>query len=90
MPDRYVQSVNAKPEIRGRPDRLADVTRRSKSFLSNEAIERYLTVEEEFADRTEARRAEMADGAGISTKELLSRFERRMERKLNDTSSSNP
>ena len=58
MADRYVLSVNTKPEIRDRLDRLAAVTRRSKSFLANEAIERYLAAEEEFVERVEARRAE--------------------------------
>ena len=87
MADRYVLSVNTKPEIRDRLDRLAAVTRRSKSFLANEAIERYLATEEEFVDRIEARRAEMADGAGITGDELLSHFERRMERKFNTTTS---
>lgn len=82
MADRYVLSVNTKPEIRDRLDRLAAVTRRSKSFLANEAIERYLAAEEEFVERVEARRAEMKEGTGITGDELLSRFEGRMERKF--------
>ena len=57
MADRYVLSVNAKLEIRDRLDRLAAVTRRSKSFLVNEAIERYLATEEKFVERIEGRRA---------------------------------
>ena len=87
MADRYVLSVNTKPETRDRLDRLAAVTRRSKSFLANEAIERYLTKEEEFVGRVEARRAEMKDGVGITGDDLLSRFESRMERKFSTAKS---
>ena len=82
MADRYVLSVNAKLEIRDRLDRLAAVTRRSKSFLVNEAIERYLATEEKFVERIEGRRAMMKEGIGITGDELLSRFESRMERKF--------
>ena len=87
MADRYVLSVNAKPETRDRLDRLAAVTRRSKSFLANEAIERYLATEEEFVERVEARRAEMKDGVGVTGDDLLSRFESRMERKFSTAKS---
>ena len=87
MADRYVLSVNTKPETRDRLDRLAAVTRRSKSFLANEAIERYLATEEEFVERVEARRAEMKDGVGVTGDDLLSRFESRMERKFSTAKS---
>ena len=87
MADRYVLSVNTKPETRDRLDRLAAVTRRSKSFLANEAIERYLAAEEEFVERVEARRAEMKDGVGVTGEDLLSRFESRMERKFSTAKS---
>ena len=87
MADRYVLSVNTKPETRDRLDRLAAVTRRSKSFLANEAIERYLATEEEFVERIEARRAEMKDGVGVTGEDLLSRFESRMERKFSTAKS---
>ena len=87
MADRYVLSVNTKPKTRDRLDRLAAVTRRSKSFLANEAIERYLATEEEFVERVEARRAEMKDGVGVTGDDLLSRFESRMERKFSTAKS---
>ena len=87
MADRYVLSVNTKPETRDRLDRLAAVTRRSKSFLANEAIERYLATEEEFVERVEARRAEMKDGVGVTGDDLLSRFESRMECKFSTAKS---
>lgn len=87
MADRYVLSVNTKPEIRDRLDRLAAVTRRSKSFLANEAIERYLATEEEFVDRIEARMAEAEAGEFITSDELRSRFKARMEDKFKPTAS---
>ena len=82
MADRYVLSVNTKPEIRDRLERLATVTRRSKSFLANEAIERYLVAEEEFIERIEARMAEAESGELISSDELRNRFKTRMEVKF--------
>lgn len=39
---RSVLSINTTPEMRDRLDKLAQQTRRSKSFLANEAIEYYL------------------------------------------------
>ena len=48
LPTRSVISVHTKPETTERLDKLAALTRRSKSFLANEAIERYLTEEEDF------------------------------------------
>lgn len=44
-----VISVHAEPETSRRLSQLAKATRRSKSFLANEAIERYLAAEEKFA-----------------------------------------
>ena len=85
MADRYVLSVNTKPEIRDRLNRRAAVTRRFKSFLANGAIERYLATEEEFVERIEARRAEMKERIGVTGDDLLSRFESRMERKFSAT-----
>lgn len=48
MANRKVISVHTKLETSKRLDKLAAVTRRSKSFLANEAIERYLREEESF------------------------------------------
>ena len=48
LPSRSVISVHTKPETTKRLDKLAAMTRRSKSFLANEAIERYLAEEEDF------------------------------------------
>ena len=87
MAERYVLSVNTKPETRDRLDRLAAVTRRSKSFLANEAIERYLASEEVFVDRIEARIVEAKAGEFISGDELRTRFKTRMEDKFSTTTS---
>ena len=46
MTDRAVISVHASPETSERLGRLAKMMKRSKSFLANEAIERYLAYEE--------------------------------------------
>ncbi len=46
--NRSVISVHTEPETSKRLDILASLTRRSKSFLANEAIERYLAEEEDF------------------------------------------
>ena len=45
MANRSVISVHTKPETSKRLEELATLTRRSKSFLANEAIERYLSEE---------------------------------------------
>lgn len=87
MAERCVLSVSTKPELRERLDKLASVTRRSKSFLANEAIERYLASEEDFVNRIENRKAQMRQGDGITGDELLSRFESRMKAKFNTAQS---
>ena len=48
MAERAVISVHTEPETSRRLEELARLTRRSKSFLANEAIERYLEEEEAF------------------------------------------
>ena len=84
MVERCVLSVSTKPEIRDRLDRLATATRRSKSFLANEAIERYLAAEEEFVARIEARRQEAREGKFVTTDELRDRFTANMKARFND------
>lgn len=48
MGERATITIHTTPEIRERLEQLAATTRRSKSFLGNEAIERYLAAEESF------------------------------------------
>jgi len=85
MADRSVISVHTKPETSERLSRLAEVTRRSKSFLANEAIERYLASEEQFVSSVEQRMAAMDAGEGVSSAALLSSFEQRMKAKFDPT-----
>lgn len=48
MTNRNVISVHTQPEIASRLNALATATKRSRSYLANEAIERYLAEEESF------------------------------------------
>jgi predicted transcriptional regulator len=48
MTERATVTFHTSPEIKARLDRLAAATRRSKSYLANEAVERYLSEEEAF------------------------------------------
>ena len=65
MTDRATVTFHTSPEIKERLDRLANVTRRSKSFLTNEAVERYLSEEEDFIRDVEAGIAEADTGEFI-------------------------
>lgn len=69
MNNRSVISVHTKPEISKRLNELAMVTRRSKSFLANEAIERYLAEEEDFVASVNRGIADANAGRLRSTKE---------------------
>ena len=73
MTNRSVISVHTKPETSKRLDELASVTRRSKSFLANEAIERYLKEEEAFLASVEQGTADVAAGRVFSTNEARQR-----------------
>jgi predicted transcriptional regulator len=48
MAPRATVTFHTSPEVKARLERLAALTRRSKSFLTNEAVERYLAEEEAF------------------------------------------
>jgi predicted transcriptional regulator len=48
MSSRATVTFHTSPEVKARLDVLASRTRRSKSFLTNEAVERYLSEEEDF------------------------------------------
>jgi predicted transcriptional regulator len=48
MGERATITIHTSPETRERLERLASSTRRTKSFLGNEAIEKYLLAEEAF------------------------------------------
>jgi len=70
MSNRSVISVHTKPETSKRLDKIAEVTRRSKSFLANEAIERYLKEEEAFIASVEQGKADIAAGRVYTTDEM--------------------
>ena len=48
MASRATVTFHTTPETKERLAKLAKITRRSSSFLTNEAVERYLAAEEEF------------------------------------------
>ncbi len=58
--NRAVISVHTKLETSQRLDLLAATTRRSKSYLANEALERYLSEEEAFLASVERGLADAA------------------------------
>ncbi len=54
MANRATVTFHTTPEVKTRLDILATRTRRSMSFLTNEAVERYLAEEEDFIRDVEA------------------------------------
>jgi RHH-type transcriptional regulator, rel operon repressor / antitoxin RelB len=62
MASRATVTFHTSPEVKARLELLADRTRRSKSFLTNEAVERYLAEEEDFIRDVEAGIAEADAG----------------------------
>ncbi len=66
MSERATVTFHTTPETKARLDRLANLTRRSKSYLTNEAVERYLAEEEAFVAAVEEGIAEADAGAVIS------------------------
>jgi predicted transcriptional regulator len=62
MSDRATVTFHTSPETKARLDRLASLTRRSKSFLTNEAVERYLAEEEAFVTAVETGLAQAEAG----------------------------
>ena len=88
MPDRAVISVHARPETADRLARLSEATRRSRSWLANEAIERYLAEEEAFLAAIEEGRAEVAAGEGLSSEEAKAELRNRLKRRLGGEASA--
>lgn len=74
MANRSVISVHTKPETSKRLEELANLTRRSKSFLANEAIERYLAEEEAFIESVRQGMADAAEGRVYDTDEVRDRL----------------
>lgn len=76
LPSRSVISVHTKPETTKRLDILATLTRRSKSFLANEAIERYLTEEEEFVASIKRGMTDIKAGRVHTTEEIRAHIQK--------------
>lgn len=68
--DRATVTFHTSPETKARLERLATVTRRSKSFLTNEAVEQYLAAEEEFVAAVHAGLADAEAGRVLSGDQL--------------------
>jgi len=66
MADRATVTFHTSSENKSRLERLAKATKRSKSYLSNEALERYLETEEEFVDAV-LQGIEQADAGNVHT-----------------------
>ena len=76
MANRSVISVHTKPETSKRLEELATLTRRSKSFLANEAIERYLSEEEAFVSSVRQGMVDVAEGRVHETDEVRVRLKK--------------
>lgn len=63
---------------------LADQTRRSKSFLANDAIERYLARELEIVEGIQRGLADMEAGRVVPHDDAMSRIRATIERVQND------
>jgi len=70
MADRATITIHTSPETREKLEQLAQATRRTKSFLGNEAIERYLAAELDFVARVNEGLAQAEAGQGMSSEEL--------------------
>lgn len=70
MGERATITIHTSPETRERLERLASATRRSKSFLGNEAIEQYLAAEEAFVSGVEQGIADADAGRVVTGDDL--------------------
>ena len=64
-------TVRVSTELRNRLEAISKETRRSKSFLSNEAIERFVEGEEEFIESVRQARQDIAEGRGIPHEQVM-------------------
>ena len=66
MSDRATVTFHTSPDVKYRLERLALLTRRSRSCFANEAVEQYLSEEEDFVDAVELGLAQ-ADAGQVIT-----------------------
>ena len=88
MPNRSVISVHTKYEISQRLGELATLTHRSKSFLANEAIERYLKEEEAFVMSVQKGQSDIAAGRVYTTDEMRKHLKKFVSKKASSTNVS--
>lgn len=72
-------TVRVSKELRDRLEAVAKATRRSKSFLSNEAIERYVESEEEYIESIRQGMKDIEEGRGIPHEEAMRRIDAAIE-----------
>ncbi len=70
MAERATITFHTSPEIKARLDKLAKTTQRSKSFLTNKAVEHYLAEQEGFMVDVQAGLEDLAAGRSLSTPDL--------------------
>ena len=73
MPDTTI-TVRVSPELRDRLEAIARETRRSKSFLANEAIERYVQTESEIIEGIRRGMEDARAGRVVSHDEAMRRI----------------
>jgi predicted transcriptional regulator len=79
-------TVRVSPEIAYRLKKLADATKRSRSFLAAEAIEEYLTVQEWQVEAINEGLAAAVRGDGVDFEVVKANWERRLEDKADPPS----
>lgn len=80
--NRSVISVHTKPETSKRLDALSSLTRRSKSFLANDAIERYLAEEEAFVVSVHRGVVDAEAGHILSTTEARTQLRAKLDTQI--------
>ena len=68
------------PETKERLENLAAATRRSKGYLANDAVERYLAEEEAFLADVEAGLNDLDSGQSLTSRELKQSLHRHVDR----------
>lgn len=77
-------TVRMSGSTKAKLEALADQTRRSKSFLANDAIERYLARELEIVEGIQRGLADMEAGRVVPHDDAMSRIRATIERVQND------
>jgi len=70
MAERATVTFHTSLETKARLDKLAIITRRSKSFLTNTAVEQFLAEEEAFVADVEAGMRDLEAGQTMTTTDL--------------------